>query len=90
MTKKDYQMLAACIFMAKAPGSPYHNPPFADVTSRIAYQYGFSVALIRVQDAIALECELANPRFDRQRFIEACEIEACETGRTRGKKQVKG
>jgi hypothetical protein len=56
MSRKDYELIAACLANA-----PQGADPEADRAS---------VAL-----AFALEMELDNPRFDRERFLTACGIE---------------
>jgi hypothetical protein len=60
MSKKDYEKFAQ-IFLDTKPPRPPHAPDFG------RYTVWFSV-LIRMTDVFKDD----NPRFDRNRFLEAC------------------
>ncbi len=66
MTKKNFEALARAIFQAKQESLRVPPPPWGDT---------FRKVINNIADA----CKASNPRFNRERFIEAC-----ETGTTRG------
>lgn len=69
MTKKDYQAIARAIYAERVAWEP------SDASEQVhAYR-----ALEEVTSALADVMAADNPRFDRARFVEAC-----ETGRTKG------
>ena len=57
MTKKDYKTLAACLGLAYAEGY------------RQKESETWFFAVMDVFRRIALECELENPRFSRDKFL---------------------
>lgn len=65
MTKKDFQALARALHLAM---------PLID-----AEPYNRKNTWLRCVKYVADVCAASNPRFDRARFIEAC-----ETGKTKG------
>jgi hypothetical protein len=81
MTKKDYQAIARAIHMAKP--APLENAAKTDagLPPDEAYDAKEYDTWSRVAYSIADHALYANPRFDRARFIEAC-----ETGRCKGMK----
>lgn len=73
MTKRDYQAIARAIHEAAQPG----NPPGSDWACEIfpTSAEGMRQDIIgRIADVLAAD----NPRFDRQRFVEACETGRCK------------
>lgn len=69
MTKKDYQAIARAIHAQKAGGPDGGDT--LDTRSRFEV-WG------DVRDAIADVFAANNPRFDRARFVEACETGRCK------------
>lgn len=69
-TKKDYQAIARAIYRAQA--EPYPAGVDSSVTP-------LGVAILLIADVLQAE----NPRFDRGRFVKAC-----ETGRWQGDAQM--
>lgn len=99
MSKKDYQAIARAIYQAGAPicsaadGLGQCRRPFILLSGDV---YGCAIHGIRdsierdgdrvaedIAEAVANVMAADSPRFDRARFIEAC-----ETGSTRGMKKV--
>ena len=66
MTKKDYELIAEAI---KDVGLWYH-------VGEGERQHGAGVVLFSLAMELARELGAANPRFDKQRFLAACEVEA--------------
>lgn len=72
MSKKDYQAIAAALYRVHQEDIPAPGfPPQPAVR--------FDMVIGAIADVLAQ----GNPRFDRERFIEAC-----ETGRCRGMRPV--
>lgn len=71
MSKKDYQAIARAIHEARQT--------VAHEDARIAAPSATNYLMAHVQENIARALAADNPRFDRARFLEAC-----ETGSTRG------
>jgi len=71
MTKKDYQAIARALYNVRQTSTP------ASAGSDGA---GWALEQVQVQLAAVLAAD--NPRFDRARFVEAC-----ETGRCKGMRQ---
>jgi serine/threonine protein kinase HipA of HipAB toxin-antitoxin module len=63
MTKKDYERLAAAF------GRAYHAVQGTNPDHTRLRTYGVTEALVEV----AMELEAENPRFDRNRFVEAAQ-----------------
>ncbi len=61
MTRKDYELIAAALRKAQ----PALRGPLAEDVAR---QGAWSATVERLADALAAE----NPRFDANRFIDAC------------------
>jgi hypothetical protein len=74
MTKKDYQAIAAAIYR-QAPGflSPRERLDSGNV---LVIGNTFQMWQ-RIQEAITEVLAADNPRFDRERFMEACETGHC-------------
>lgn len=72
MTKKDYQAIAGAIYRLRSRGEL--NPVAVEVRTETLRDVRNELADILAADS---------PRFDRGRFLEAC-----ETGRTKGMPQV--
>ncbi len=83
MTKRHFQAMARALHASKreAPGLLAEG---ADRATRAAWnrQMGAHVQWSTDVQAMGDVCRQANPNFDRERFVEAC-----ETGATRGMKQ---
>lgn len=64
MSKKDYEAIARAIKDARPFPSPRHEIAIAnDIINNVA-------------NNLAEECERANPRFDRARFLRACGVQS--------------
>ena len=75
MSKKDYQALARVIYQQAQDANYLSDGEYAQAASEDAIQ--------RLSHAIASVLAVDNPRFDRARFIEAC-----ETGTTKGMRKA--
>ena len=67
MTKKDFQVIARAIYRARKDDAEQWE-------GNIRGNIGITVVVREVANALAK----ANPRFDRERFVEACETGACK------------
>lgn len=76
MSKKDYQALAGAIYQTRLK---LESPP-ANVVFHVSDGL---LGLAHATEAIADVLGAGNPRFSRERFLEAC-----ETGRCKGMRQV--
>ena len=65
MTRKDFRVIVTAFRMCK-PDKEYYE---ADVYARYLKQWRYSV------DVVAAYLATTNPRFDRQRFLTACEYD---------------
>lgn len=72
MTKRDYQAIARAIYQTRE--MIYRDPSHDEVRDLLLADLAE-----RLSDVMAAD----NPRFDRERFIEAC-----ETGTTRGMRKA--
>jgi hypothetical protein len=63
MSRKDFQAIARVIYAARTEPTTASGP--------------YLVALDRVAENLAGVFAAANPRFDRARFIKACETGKC-------------
>jgi hypothetical protein len=72
MSKKDYQAIAAALYTARKDSGINEYSSTREIWIHEC-----------VVQNIASVLEDGNPRFDRERFIEAC-----ETGKCRGMRQV--
>jgi len=66
MTRKDYELIAKAI---KDVGLWYH-------VGEGERQHGAGVVLFSLAMELARELGADNPRFDKQRFLAACEVKA--------------
>jgi hypothetical protein len=66
MTKKDYDLIAEAI---RNVGLWYH-------VGEGERQHGSGVVLFSLAMELARELAAANPRFDQERFMTACEVAA--------------
>ena len=57
MSRKDYETIATCVRVQT------FGTPWQDLDVRTAYA---------IATAMALEFELSSPRFNRERFMDAC------------------
>ena len=68
MTKKDYQAIARAIYRERDEWDTADSSE-----QKAAYE-----ALDRITDSIARVIAADSPRFDRARFVEACETGRCK------------
>lgn len=64
MTKKDFELIAACI-REDVPGQAFRNGMDGSRALEVR-----DIAAAAFADALAT----TNPRFDRARFLQACEV----------------
>jgi len=60
MTKKHYKAIAECIALSRCP------------EIGVFYKAGFNACRYNIALHLADYCEQDNPRFDRQKFMNAC------------------
>jgi hypothetical protein len=65
MTRKDYELIAKSLWLV-------YNPDSLASRERAAYDEGVKVTILTLADALASD----NSRFDRDRFLKACGVEA--------------
>lgn len=66
MSKKDFQAIARALNYTKEAGAPSEEEDTYLDGMRAAFR------------AVAAACEQVSPRFDRPRFMEACETGKCK------------
>jgi hypothetical protein len=64
MTKKDYEAIAKSLVFSEHMG--------LDRTKNLDWRVGYNTAINFVANELAVVFEDDNPRFDRDRFLEAC------------------
>jgi hypothetical protein len=79
MSKKDYQAIAAAIYNSQVR----MDGLFKYDRNAVMVNAGVKAAMCEVKARLADVLAADNPRFSRERFLEAC-----ETGRCRGMRQV--
>jgi hypothetical protein len=73
MTRKDYEVIANVFSGLMADIQRELDSPRTEVTGR-AHVAGERAATITLASRLAVELQQTNPRFDCQRFIEACGV----------------
>ena len=65
MTRRDFELIAACLRNAPRPAAAHR---YSDLSELV------DVDRASIARAIALELQLDNPRFDCERFLTACGV----------------
>ena len=64
MSRRDFEMIAACLACERADSYRARTDAIGET---------MRATLDSLAERLALECEMTNPRFDRERFLRACE-----------------
>ncbi len=75
MTRKDYQLIAETIAQFSRDIAIDGDSEYLTDRAR-AIRDGERDALVTLAHRLAYELQLDNSRFDRKRFIEACQLDA--------------
>lgn len=74
MSKKDYQMIARAIYESRVKTDPGWTRDGVTLARNSGACAALNDVVASLSDALATD----NPRFDRARFIEACETGKCK------------
>jgi len=70
MSAKDFHAIAEVVARAVASAGPYEDDPQHD-----GFADGIHDAAFTIADGIATYCAERNHRFDRDRFLDACNVD---------------